>query len=91
MCADIHDGQGLNAPSKGRIQMSKTNHLQIVTSGLHRTAGPYICAKSDQSASQQKYDYSITSSAPASKLDGMSRSMVLAACMLMTNSNFVGS
>ena len=44
MCADIHDGQGLNAPSKGRIQMSKTNHLQIVTSGLHRTAGPYICA-----------------------------------------------
>src|SRR6516162_8119579 len=52
MCADIHDGQGLNAPSKGRIQMSKTNHLQIVTSGLHRTAGPYICAKSDQSASQ---------------------------------------
>ena len=27
--------------SKGRIQMSKTNHLQIVTSGLHRTAGPH--------------------------------------------------
>jgi hypothetical protein len=53
MCADIHDGQGLNAPSKGRIQMSKTNHLQIVTSGLHRTAGPYICAISDQGASQQ--------------------------------------
>ena len=41
MCADIHDGQGQNVPSKGRIQMSKTNHLQIVTSGLHRTAGPY--------------------------------------------------
>jgi len=53
MCADIHDGQGLNAPSKGRIQMSKTNHLQIVTSGLHRTAGPYRCAISDQSAAQQ--------------------------------------
>ena len=50
-----------------------------------------LCAISDQSALQQKYDYSITSSAPASKLDGMSRSMVLAACMLMTNSNFVGS
>jgi len=53
MCADIHDGQGLNAPSKGRIQMSKTNHLQIVTSGLHRTAGPYRCAINDQSATQQ--------------------------------------
>ena len=32
-------------PSKGRIQMSKTNYLQIVTSGLQRTAGPYICAR----------------------------------------------
>lgn len=27
--------------SKGRIQMRETNYLQIVTSGLHRTAGPY--------------------------------------------------
>ena len=50
-----------------------------------------LCAISDQSALRQKNDYSITSSAPASKLDGMSRSIVLAACMLMTNSNFVGS
>ena len=25
----------------GRIQMRETNYLQIVTSGLHRTAGPY--------------------------------------------------
>jgi hypothetical protein len=33
-------------PSKGRIQMSKTNYLQIVTSGLQRTAGPYRSAKS---------------------------------------------
>jgi hypothetical protein len=31
-------------PSKGRIQMSKTNYLQIVTSGLQRTAGPYRSA-----------------------------------------------
>ena len=28
-------------PSKGRIQMSQTNYLQIVISGLQRTAGPY--------------------------------------------------
>jgi hypothetical protein len=43
--------------------MSKTNHLQIVTSGLHRTAGPYICAITDQSAVQQILAYSMTSSA----------------------------
>src|SRR5687768_720895 len=30
-----------NAPAMGRIQMRETNYLQIVTSGLHRTAGPY--------------------------------------------------
>jgi len=36
-----HDGREQTFPSKGRIQMSKTNHLQIVTSGLQRTAGPY--------------------------------------------------
>ena len=29
-------------PAMGRIQMRKTNYLQIVTSGLHRTAGPYM-------------------------------------------------
>jgi hypothetical protein len=29
--------------------MSQTNYLQIVKSGLQRTAGPYICAISDQS------------------------------------------
>jgi hypothetical protein len=31
-------------PSKGRIQMSQTNYLQIVIFDLQRTAGPYICA-----------------------------------------------
>jgi len=31
-------------PSKGRIQMSQTNYLQIVKSGLQRTAGPYRSA-----------------------------------------------
>jgi len=41
MRADTHDGREQMFPSKGRIQMSKTNHLQIVTSSLHRTAGPY--------------------------------------------------
>jgi hypothetical protein len=30
-----------NAPFKGRIQKRKTNHLQIFTFGLQRTAGPY--------------------------------------------------
>ena len=28
-----------NAPCRGRIQMRKTNHLQIITFGLQRTAG----------------------------------------------------
>ena len=30
-----------NATFKGRIQKRKTNHLQIITFGLQRTAGPY--------------------------------------------------
>jgi len=33
------------APFKGRIQKRKTNHLQIITFGLQRTAGPYKGAK----------------------------------------------
>ena len=33
-----------NAPFKGRIQKRKTNHLQIITFGLQRTAGPYKSA-----------------------------------------------
>src|SRR3984893_15528662 len=32
------------APFKGRIQNRKTNHLQIITFGLRRTAGPYKSA-----------------------------------------------
>ena len=41
-----------NAPCKGRIQKRKTNHLQIITFGLQRTAGPYKSAKTgiDRSA-----------------------------------------
>ena len=33
-----------NPPFKGRIQKRKTNHLQIFTFGLQRTAGPYKSA-----------------------------------------------
>jgi hypothetical protein len=35
-----------NVPFKGRIRMRKTNHLQIVTFGLQRAAGPYRRARS---------------------------------------------
>ena len=44
MRADIHDGQEHNVPFKGRIQKRKTYHLQIVTFGLQRAAGPYRSA-----------------------------------------------
>src|SRR6476660_4501309 len=44
-CARISVMAGGNLlPSKGRIQMSKTNYLQAVISDLQRTAGPYRCA-----------------------------------------------
>ena len=46
MCADIRDGREQLLPSKGRIQMSKTNYLQALISDLQRTAGPYISARS---------------------------------------------
>src|SRR5258708_29561909 len=46
-CARISMMAGsTNAPFKGRIQKRKTNHLQIITSGLQRTAGPYKSAMS---------------------------------------------
>jgi len=35
-----------SAPFKGRIQKRKTYRLQIITSGLQRTAGPYSSATS---------------------------------------------
>jgi hypothetical protein len=41
-------------PSKGRIQMSQTNYLQIVIFDLQRTAGPYRCAISDISHCKKK-------------------------------------
>ena len=42
-----------NAPFKGRIQKRKTNHLQIITFGLQRTAGPYKGARTGLHAPQQ--------------------------------------
>ena len=39
-----------NAPFKGRIQKRKTNHLQIFTFGLQRTAGPYKGTRSGNGA-----------------------------------------
>ena len=54
MRADIHDGQGAKTlRSMGRIQMRETNYLQIVKSGLHRTAGPYRSAKTGHEQMQQ--------------------------------------
>jgi hypothetical protein len=35
-----------NVPFKGRIQNRKTNHLQIISFGLQRAAGPYSRARS---------------------------------------------
>jgi len=35
-----------NVPLKGRIQKRKTHHLQIITFGLQRAAGPYRRATS---------------------------------------------
>jgi hypothetical protein len=34
-----------NVPFKGRIQKRKTYHLQIITFGLQRAAGPYSRVK----------------------------------------------
>ena len=36
-----------NVPFKGRIQKRKTYHLQIITFGLQRAAGPYRRLKAD--------------------------------------------
>ena len=41
-----------NAQFKGRIQKRKTNHLQIFTFGLQRTAGPYKYATSGSGAAR---------------------------------------
>jgi hypothetical protein len=41
-----------NVPFKGRIQMRKTNHLQIITFGLQRAAGPYSRARTGLMAAE---------------------------------------
>jgi hypothetical protein len=41
-------------PFTGRIQMRKTNHLQIVIFGLQRAAGPYRRANT---GSEDLFDY----------------------------------
>ena len=43
-----------NVPFKGRIQKRKTCHLQIITFGLQRAAGPYRWANNDTNALQQE-------------------------------------
>lgn len=42
-----------NVPFKGRIQKRKTCHLQIITFGLQRAAGPYRCATTCREQAQQ--------------------------------------
>ena len=53
-CARISVLARAIAPSKGRIQMSKTNYLQAVISDLQRTAGPYRLATHGRSIHQQQ-------------------------------------
>lgn len=68
MRADIRDGREQLPPSKGRIQMSKTNYLQTVIFDLQRTAGPYRCANCGLVHRSKAHRHSITSSAVASRL-----------------------
>jgi len=42
-----------NVPFKGRIQKRKTYHLQIITFGLQRAAGPYSWVKSSKAQNEQ--------------------------------------
>ena len=63
--ADIRDGREQTLPSKGRIQMSKTNYLQIAISDLQHTAGPYRSANRDHSHRSKIALDSITSEAAA--------------------------
>ena len=53
--------RSINPPCKGRIQKRKTNHLQIITFGLQRTAGPYKGANKRLMHRSKRQLYSITS------------------------------
>jgi len=80
MCADIHDGREQTFPSKGRIQMRKTNNLQIIKSALQRTGDVCFHSKSDRDSDmparrnvpfstkvrRSKSAYAVTSSAVVS-------------------------
>jgi len=55
-----------NAPFKGRIQKRKTNHLQIITFGLQRTAGPYKGANFGSELSFDQVGQAFHSGIPAS-------------------------
>ena len=66
-----------NAPFKGRIQKRKTNHLQIITFGLQRTAGPYKGANTGSGADNPRtYGASSASSAFASLRSRVSKPSV---------------
>jgi hypothetical protein len=43
-----------NVPFKGRIQKRKANHLQIITFGLQRAAGPYRRANNGSRGQKRK-------------------------------------
>jgi hypothetical protein len=74
-----------NVPFKGRIQMRKTNHLQIVTFGLQRAAG----APQQQGLRLrgQLLDHLI---GDQQQVTGISRLSDLAVLILMTSSHLVG-
>ena len=44
-----------NVPFKGRIQKRKTYHLQIITFGLQRAAGPYKGPAADVSSHSNSF------------------------------------
>ena len=46
-----------NVPFKGRIQKRKTCHLQIITFGLQRAAGPYNAITRHFAAASSRRQY----------------------------------
>src|SRR5262249_12820271 len=69
---------------------SKSSALPSIADEQADIAHRQLRANNDQSASQQKPAYSITSSARESSVGGIVRPSVLAVWRLMTSSNFVG-
>src|ERR1700687_291260 len=79
------------APFKGRIQKRKTNHLQIITFGLQRTAGPYKRANTGLMHRSRESNYSITSSALINMEFGIDKPSNVAVRALTISSRVVGS